>query len=48
MGSTAVLFTTGIVGTLEKSTGTAVPTFISQFLGGIWYFCKIFCNKKNA
>ena len=25
MGGTALLFTTGIVGTLETSTGTAVP-----------------------
>ena len=22
-------------------------SFISQFLGGTRYFCKIFCNKKN-
>ena len=40
------LFSTGTVCTLEKkyryrSTGT----FVSQFLGGTRYFCKIFCNK---
>ena len=52
MGNTAVLyrgtfFSTGTVGTLEKKNRyRSAGTFVSQFLGGTRYFCKIFCNKK--
>ena len=39
-------FSTGTVGTLEKKYRyRSAGTFVSQFLGGTWYFCKIFCNN---
>ena len=41
-------FSTGTVDTLEKKYRyRSAGTFVSQFLGGTRYFCKIFCNKTN-
>ena len=46
---TRYYFSTGTVGTLEKKYRyRSVGTFISQFLGGTLYFCKIFCNQKKS
>ena len=42
-------FSTGAVGTLErKYRYRSAGTFISQFLDGTRYFCKIFYNKKEV
>ena len=50
VGSSAVpryFFSTGTAITLEKEYRyRSAGTFVSQFLGGTRYFCKIFCNKK--
>ena len=40
-------FSTGTDGTFgKKYRYRSAGTFVSQFLGGTRYFCKIFCNKK--
>ena len=39
-------FSTGTVGTMEKKYRyRSAGTFISQFLGGTRYFCKIFYSR---